>query len=114
VDGATVDSGMLGNANLTALQQKLASVSTSYKYDVVMETDVYRYEWLFHLDLVEPLLSRDYKAMERQLAAAWMYNDATSRMQQFFILLCYTAVVHLSVRPFNFNVLIVLDNTSLS
>lgn len=80
VDGSWVDSGMLGNVNATILQQKLTSLSTSHKYElvVVANKDLYRYEWLFTLDLLVPLLSVDYRKMESQLAAAWMADNSTS------------------------------------
>lgn len=80
VDGSWVDSGMLGNVNATILQQKLTSLSTSHKYELVVVTkeDLYRYEWLFTLDLLVPLLSVDYRKMESQLAAAWMADNSTS------------------------------------
>ncbi|XP_052686989.1 uncharacterized protein LOC128166095 isoform X1 [Crassostrea angulata] len=80
VDGSWVDSGMLGNVNATILQQKLTSLSTSHKYELVVVTkeDLYRYEWLFTLDLLVPLLSVDYRKMESQLAAAWMADNSTN------------------------------------
>ncbi|XP_062576750.1 uncharacterized protein LOC134238644 [Saccostrea cucullata] len=78
VDGTEVDSGMLGNINLTALTQQLAFLSATRNYQLVLEKDVYRYEWLFTLDLTEPVLTQDYRTMEYQLAAAWRYDYSTN------------------------------------
>ena len=84
MDGLWVDSGMLGNVNLTILQQNLLSLSTTNKYELVVveNEDLYRYEWLFTIDLLMPLLSVDYSQMKYQLAEAWMFDNSTSMLMQ--------------------------------
>lgn len=84
VDGLWVDSGMLGNVNLTILQQNLLSLSSTNKYELVVveNEDLYRYEWLFTIDLLMPLLSVDYSQMKYQLAEAWMFDNSTSMLMQ--------------------------------
>ena len=84
MDGLWVDSGMLGNVNLTILQQNLLSLSSTNKYELVVveNEDLYRYEWLFTIDLLMPLLSVDYSQMKYQLAEAWMFDNSTSMLMQ--------------------------------
>ncbi|XP_061181618.1 uncharacterized protein LOC133190156 [Saccostrea echinata] len=78
VDRTEVDSGMVGNVNLTALRQQLMSLSASRNYQLVLEGDFYQYNWLFTLDLTVPLLTKDYRKMEYQLAAAWRSDYSTN------------------------------------
>ena len=75
---------MLGNVNLTILQQNLLSLSSTNKYELVVveNEDLYRYEWLFTIDLLMPLLSVDYSQMKYQLAEAWMFDNSTSMLMQ--------------------------------